>query len=55
MTEALYFLDCYLKEFEATVEKVNDNKFVVLDRTAFYPEGGMNTQPLLKMGIWQKR
>jgi len=29
MTEALYFLDCYLKEFEATVEKVNDNKFVV--------------------------
>jgi Ser-tRNA(Ala) deacylase AlaX len=40
MTEALYFLDCYLKEFEATVEKVTDNKFVVLDRTAFYPESG---------------
>jgi misacylated tRNA(Ala) deacylase len=38
MTEALYFLDCYLKEFEATVEKVTDDKFVVLDRTAFYPE-----------------
>lgn len=40
MTEALYFLDCYLKEFEATVEKVTDNKFVILDRTAFYPESG---------------
>jgi len=40
MTEAFYFLDCYLKEFEATVEKVNDNKFVVMDRTAFYPESG---------------
>lgn len=40
MTEALYFLDCYLKEFEATVEKVTDDKFVVLDRTAFYPESG---------------
>jgi misacylated tRNA(Ala) deacylase len=40
MTEALYFFDCYLKEFKATVEKVTDNKFVVLDRTAFYPESG---------------
>lgn len=40
MTEALYFLDCYLKEFEATVKKVTDDKFVVLDRTAFYPESG---------------
>ena len=40
MTEALYFLDCYLREFEATVEKVTDDKYVVLDRTAFYPESG---------------
>ena len=40
MTEALYFLDCYLKEFEANVEKVTENKFVVLDRTVFYPESG---------------
>jgi len=40
MTEVLYFLDCYLKEFEATVEKVTDDKYVVLDRTAFYPESG---------------
>lgn len=40
MTEVLYFLDCYLKEFDATVEKVTENKFVVLDLTAFYPESG---------------
>ena len=40
MAEALYFLDCYLKEFEATVEKVTDDRFVVLDRTAYYPESG---------------
>ncbi|MCC4769445.1 alanyl-tRNA editing protein AlaX [Methanosarcina sp. DH2] len=40
MTEVLYFLDCYLKEFEATVEKVTDDKYVVLDHTAFYPESG---------------
>ncbi len=44
MTEALYFLDCYLKEFEAIVEKVTDDKFVVLDRTAFYPEGRKKEQ-----------
>ncbi len=29
-----------LTEFKATVEKVTDGKFVVLDRTAFYPESG---------------
>ncbi len=32
--------NCYLKEFEATVESVNDDKYVVLNRTAFYPLGG---------------
>lgn len=40
MTETLYFLDCYLKEFEAIIEKISDDKFVVLNRTAFYPESG---------------
>jgi misacylated tRNA(Ala) deacylase len=40
MTEALYFLDCYLKEFESTVGKVTDDSFAVLDSTAFYPESG---------------
>ncbi len=36
----LYLTDCYLKEFEATVESVKDDRFVVLDRTAFYPNSG---------------
>ncbi|MHA1616739.1 MAG: alanyl-tRNA editing protein AlaXM [Candidatus Njordarchaeales archaeon] len=39
MTELLYMDDSYLKEFEATVLEVSD-KGVVLDKTAFYPEGG---------------
>ncbi len=40
MTEMLYLLDCYLKEFDATVKSVKDDNFVVLDRTAFYPKSG---------------
>lgn len=36
----LYLTDCYLKEFEATVESIKDDKFVVLDQTAFYPKAG---------------
>ena len=42
MTESLYMEDIdsnYIKEFEARVIRNGDN-FVVLDRTAFYPEGG---------------
>ncbi|MEL4305329.1 alanyl-tRNA editing protein AlaXM [Methanococcoides sp. LMO-2] len=38
--EALYLKDCYVREFEATVLSVTDDKFVVLDRTAFYPKSG---------------
>jgi len=40
MQQALYMDDMYLKEFEAIVESVKDNKYVVLDRTAFYPVSG---------------
>ena len=40
MQSALYMNDSYLKEFEAVVESVKDDKFVVLDKTAFYPQGG---------------
>lgn len=40
MKNALYMNDSYLKEFEATVESVKDDKFVVLDKSAFYPTGG---------------
>ncbi len=36
----LYITDSYLKSFEARVEEVTDGKFVVLDKTAFYPNSG---------------
>ena len=38
--EQLYLKDCYLKEFDAVVESVKDDKYVVLDKTAFYPNSG---------------
>ena len=43
MTEKLYYSDPFLKEFTATVLSCEQGKNgwqVVLDRTAFYPEGG---------------
>ena len=40
MAEALYLQDSYLKEWEAVVKEVNQDKFIVLDRTAFYPKSG---------------
>jgi len=36
----LYLEDSYLKECDATVVSVKDGKYVVLDRTIFYPKGG---------------
>ena len=42
-TERLYYSDSYLKEFDALVvfcEKVEKGYKVVLDKTAFFPEGG---------------
>lgn len=38
--EPLYLKDCYMKEFDATVKSVKNDKFVVLDTTAFYPNAG---------------
>nr|QNO44536.1 alanyl-tRNA editing protein AlaX-M [Methanosarcinales archaeon ANME-2c ERB4]QNO49663.1 alanyl-tRNA editing protein AlaX-M [Methanosarcinales archaeon ANME-2c ERB4]QNO50104.1 alanyl-tRNA editing protein AlaX-M [Methanosarcinales archaeon ANME-2c ERB4] len=38
--DVLYLNDCYLKEFEATVVNVIDDRFAILDRTAFYPDAG---------------
>ena len=38
--EALYLNDSYLKECESTVISVKDGKYVVLDKTIFYPKSG---------------
>jgi misacylated tRNA(Ala) deacylase len=40
MTEALYMKDSYLKNWDAKVVSVRDDKYIVLDKTAFYPKGG---------------
>ena len=43
MTERLYYSDSYLRTFEARVVErleVNGQPAVILDRSAFYPEGG---------------
>ncbi|UCE96500.1 MAG: alanyl-tRNA editing protein [Candidatus Bathyarchaeota archaeon] len=40
MTKALYLMDSYLKECDATVASVKEGKFIVLDQTIFYPKGG---------------
>ena len=43
MTDRLYYNDSHRKEFEAEVldcRPVKDKYEVVLDRTAFFPEGG---------------
>jgi misacylated tRNA(Ala) deacylase len=39
MTDLLYLRDAYLRDFEATVEEVDEGR-VRLDRTALYPTGG---------------
>ncbi len=39
MTDLLYQTDSYRREFEATVVETTENG-VVLDQTAFYPQGG---------------
>lgn len=40
MVKALYMDDSYLKEWNAKVESVTKDKFIILDRTAFFPRGG---------------
>jgi len=39
-TQMLYYKETYLFEFEARVLGVLEGQYVVLDKTAFYPEGG---------------
>ena len=40
MQNALYMDNSYLKEFNAIVEEIDNGKFVILDKTAFFPKGG---------------
>jgi alanyl-tRNA synthetase len=43
MTERLYYLDSYLKEFSGAIleqRRIDENPAVILDRTAFYPASG---------------
>lgn len=40
MEEALYMDNMYLKEWDAVVASVSDGKFIVLDKTCFYPNAG---------------
>ncbi len=40
MTDVLYMVDSYLREFDAVVQNVNDAGQIILDRTAFYAGGG---------------
>ena len=54
MTKALYLVDSYLKEADANVVSVKDSKYVVLDQTIFYPNGGgqpFDTGKILRDGI----
>jgi misacylated tRNA(Ala) deacylase len=45
MTELLHMKDNYAREFDAVVESIGED-FVVLNRTAFYPEGGGQSSDL---------
>lgn len=45
MSREMYLCDCYQKEFDAKVLEINDgkepsSKFVVLNQSCFYPNGG---------------
>ncbi len=39
-TKPLYYDEPYRTEFEAQILKIVDDRYLVLDQTAFYPEGG---------------
>ena len=51
MTERLYYHDCYLTEFRASVvDTSSDGSRIYLDRTAFYPTSGGQPFDIGKLG-----
>jgi misacylated tRNA(Ala) deacylase len=42
MTNAMYLEDSYLRECDASVVSVKDEKYGVLDQTVFYPKAAGN-------------
>jgi Ser-tRNA(Ala) deacylase AlaX len=40
MTKALFLIDSYLKEANASVVSVKEGKYLTLDQSVFYPKGG---------------
>jgi misacylated tRNA(Ala) deacylase len=40
LAKALYMDDSYLKEWDAEIKSISKDKFIVLDKTAFFPRGG---------------
>lgn len=53
MTEKLYYIDSHMKNFTARVlscQQVKDRFEVILDRTAFFPEGGGQLADMGKIG-----
>src|SRR5688572_26732341 len=55
MTDRLYYIDPYLREFDARVVRVErgDRTLVTLDRTAFYPTSGGQPFDLGTLGAWR--
>ena len=58
MTEKLFYQDSSIKEFTATVESCmqgKDGMFeVILDQTAFFPEGAVSMQ-IPESFLWEKK
>lgn len=58
-TTKLYYEDAYLREFDAAVLSCREEQgryLVVLDRTAFYPEGGgQPADPTASWAAWRSR
>jgi alanyl-tRNA synthetase len=56
-TRLLFYEDPYLQEFNAEVISVIDNRFLILDQTAFYAEGGgqISDRGVIKAGERQYR